>query len=118
LSESSRQCERVLNVIASILILEVLQQMMVVSKRYQKNRNSSEIIMTKEKIKSIKAVSLISGGLDSLLSTKLLIDQGIHVEGINFLPVFVSKAILMLFVNKKKISPRETTLYGWQNSWV
>ncbi len=31
-----------------------------------------------------KAVSLISGGLDSLLATKLIIDQGIHVEGINF----------------------------------
>jgi tRNA U34 2-thiouridine synthase MnmA/TrmU len=29
--------------------------------------------------KQIKAVSLISGGLDSLLSTKLLLDQGIHV---------------------------------------
>ncbi len=31
-----------------------------------------------------KAVSLISGGLDSLLATKIIIDQGIHVEGINF----------------------------------
>ena len=58
--------------------------------------------MTKEKTKSIKAVSLISGGLDSLLSTKLLIDQGIHLEGINFLPVFVSKVILTLYVSKKK----------------
>jgi tRNA U34 2-thiouridine synthase MnmA/TrmU len=35
-----------------------------------------------------KAVSLISGGLDSLLSTKLIIDQGIHVEGINFFTGF------------------------------
>ena len=41
------------------------------------------------KKKPIKAVSLISGGLDSLLSTKLIIDQGVHVEGINFLQVFV-----------------------------
>lgn len=31
-----------------------------------------------------KAVSLISGGLDSLLATKVIIEQGIHVEGINF----------------------------------
>jgi tRNA U34 2-thiouridine synthase MnmA/TrmU len=31
-----------------------------------------------------KAVSLISGGLDSLLATKVIIDQGVHVEGINF----------------------------------
>ncbi len=31
-----------------------------------------------------KAVALISGGLDSLLATRLMLDQGIHVEGINF----------------------------------
>lgn len=31
-----------------------------------------------------KALVLISGGLDSLLAAKLIIDQGIHVEGINF----------------------------------
>jgi tRNA-specific 2-thiouridylase len=34
--------------------------------------------------KKIKAVALISGGLDSLLATKVILDQGIHVEGINF----------------------------------
>ncbi|SFV52886.1 tRNA (5-methylaminomethyl-2-thiouridylate)-methyltransferase [hydrothermal vent metagenome] len=38
--------------------------------------------------KKIKAISLISGGLDSMLSTKLLLDQGIHVEGINFFTGF------------------------------
>ena len=31
-----------------------------------------------------KAVALISGGLDSMLATKVIQDQGIHVEGINF----------------------------------
>jgi len=31
-----------------------------------------------------KAISLISGGLDSMLATRLILDQGIHVEGINF----------------------------------
>jgi len=31
-----------------------------------------------------KAVALISGGLDSLLAVRVLQDQGIHVEGINF----------------------------------
>ncbi len=31
-----------------------------------------------------KAVALISGGLDSLLATRLILDQGVHVEGLNF----------------------------------
>lgn len=31
-----------------------------------------------------KAVALISGGLDSLLAARLMLEQGIHVEGINF----------------------------------
>ena len=35
-----------------------------------------------------KAVSLISGGLDSMLATKTLLEQGIHVEGINFFTGF------------------------------
>ena len=35
-----------------------------------------------------KAVALISGGLDSLLAAKVIIDQGIHVEGINFFTGF------------------------------
>jgi tRNA U34 2-thiouridine synthase MnmA/TrmU len=34
--------------------------------------------------KQRKAVSLISGGLDSMLATRAIQDQGIHVEGINF----------------------------------
>lgn len=36
----------------------------------------------------IKAVSLISGGLDSMLATKVIMEQGIHVEGINFFTGF------------------------------
>ncbi len=35
-----------------------------------------------------KAVALISGGLDSLLATKVIQQQGIHVEGINFFTGF------------------------------
>lgn len=36
-----------------------------------------------EKIRH-KAVALISGGLDSMLAAKMILDQGIHVEGLNF----------------------------------
>lgn len=38
--------------------------------------------------KQRKAVSLISGGLDSMLATKAMQEQGIHVEGINFFTGF------------------------------
>ena len=38
--------------------------------------------------KQRKAVSLISGGLDSMLATRVIQDQGIHVEGINFFTGF------------------------------
>jgi tRNA-specific 2-thiouridylase len=31
-----------------------------------------------------KAVALISGGLDSMLAARVIADQGVHVEGINF----------------------------------
>ncbi len=31
-----------------------------------------------------KAIALISGGLDSMLAAKVILDQGVHVEGINF----------------------------------
>lgn len=35
-----------------------------------------------------KAVALISGGLDSMLATRAILDQGIHVEGLNFFTGF------------------------------
>jgi tRNA-uridine 2-sulfurtransferase len=35
-------------------------------------------------IKSPKAVALISGGLDSMLAARVIQEQGVHVEGINF----------------------------------
>lgn len=35
-----------------------------------------------------KAIALISGGLDSMLAARVMMDQGIHVEGINFFTGF------------------------------
>jgi len=35
-----------------------------------------------------KAVALVSGGLDSMLAVKALLEQGVHVEGINFFTGF------------------------------
>ncbi|NIP76200.1 MAG: tRNA (5-methylaminomethyl-2-thiouridylate)-methyltransferase, partial [Xanthomonadales bacterium] len=35
-----------------------------------------------------KAVALISGGLDSMLAARLVIEQGVYVEGINFFTGF------------------------------
>lgn len=35
-----------------------------------------------------KAVALISGGLDSMLACRTILDQGVHVEGINFFTGF------------------------------
>jgi len=36
----------------------------------------------------VKALSMFSGGLDSLLATKLILDQGIEVEALHFVSVF------------------------------
>ncbi|MBM3245702.1 MAG: hypothetical protein FJZ13_00015 [Candidatus Omnitrophica bacterium] len=36
----------------------------------------------------IKAVALLSGGLDSILAVKLILEQGIEIEAVNFLTVF------------------------------
>ena len=36
----------------------------------------------------VKAIALISGGLDSLLATRVILDQGIDVEGVNFFTGF------------------------------
>ena len=36
----------------------------------------------------VKAIALLSGGLDSILATRLILNQGIEVEAVNFLTVF------------------------------
>lgn len=35
-----------------------------------------------------KAIALLSGGLDSILATRLVLEQGIEIEAINFLTIF------------------------------
>ena len=39
-----------------------------------------------------KAVALISGGLDSMLAARLVMEQGVHVEGLNFFTGFCVEA--------------------------
>jgi len=53
-----------------------------------------------------KAVALISGGLDSLLATKLLIEQGVHVEGINFYTGFCVEGHTHAIRKKDKAKPK------------
>ena len=53
-----------------------------------------------------KAVSLISGGLDSMLATKALIEQGIHVEGINFYTGFCVEGHTQALRKKNKEKPK------------
>lgn len=52
-----------------------------------------------------KAVALISGGLDSMLAVKLIQDQGIYVEGINFYTGFCHSGHTSAIRNKKTDKP-------------
>jgi tRNA U34 2-thiouridine synthase MnmA/TrmU len=45
-------------------------------------------------MKKIKALSLFSGGLDSILATRLIMEQGIEVEAVQFVTPFFNYAIL------------------------
>jgi len=53
-----------------------------------------------------KAVALISGGLDSLLAAKLLLEQGVHVEGINFYTGFCVEGHTHAIRKKDKAKPK------------
>lgn len=43
---------------------------------------------TDSNVSQPRAVALISGGLDSMLAAKMMLEQGIHVEGLNFFTGF------------------------------
>jgi tRNA-specific 2-thiouridylase len=61
-----------------------------------------------------KAVALISGGLDSMLAARVMLDQGIHVEGINFFTGFCVEGHTHAIRNKdqeKKEKKRNNALW-------
>jgi len=53
-----------------------------------------------------KAVALISGGLDSLLAARVMLEQGIHVEGINFYTGFCVEGHTHAIRKKDKAKPK------------
>ena len=53
-----------------------------------------------------KAVSLISGGLDSMLATRAIMDQGVHVEGINFFTGFCVEGHTHAIRNRDRQKPK------------
>lgn len=52
--------------------------------------------------KKIRAVALISGGLDSMLATKVIMEQGIEVEGLNFYTGFCHSGHTSAIRNQKQ----------------
>ncbi len=56
--------------------------------------------------KQRKAVALISGGLDSLLAAKVVQEQGVHVEGINFFTGFCVEGHTHAIRKKDKARPK------------
>jgi tRNA U34 2-thiouridine synthase MnmA/TrmU len=53
-----------------------------------------------------KALALISGGLDSLLATRVIQEQGVHVEGINFFTGFCVEGHTHAIRQKDKDKPK------------
>ena len=53
-----------------------------------------------------KAVALISGGLDSLLAARVVMEQGVHVEGINFFTGFCVEGHTHAIREKDRLRPK------------
>ena len=53
-----------------------------------------------------RAVALISGGLDSMLAAKVIMDQGVHVEGVNFFTGFCVEGHTQAIRKKKQTKPK------------
>lgn len=56
--------------------------------------------------KQPRAVALISGGLDSMLAARLIMEQGVHVEGINFYTGFCVEGHTQAIRNQDKNKPK------------
>lgn len=56
--------------------------------------------------KPYKAVALISGGLDSMLAARLVMEQGIHVEGVNFFTGFCVEGHTRAIRNRDRDRPK------------
>jgi len=56
--------------------------------------------------KQRRAVALISGGLDSLLAARVMLEQGIHVEGINFFTGFCVEGHTHAIRKKDRAKPK------------
>ncbi|MBF0622508.1 MAG: tRNA (5-methylaminomethyl-2-thiouridylate)-methyltransferase [Magnetococcales bacterium] len=65
---------------------------------------------------TIRALGLLSGGLDSILATRLLMEQGIEVECVNFYTGFCVQGHTSAIRNQKpgKEPPRHDALYAAQ----
>ncbi len=57
-------------------------------------------------LKQRKAVALVSGGLDSTLAVRVIQDQGIHVEGLNFFTGFCVEGHTHAIRKKDKAKPK------------
>jgi len=53
-----------------------------------------------------KAVTLVSGGLDSMLAARVVMEQGIHVEGINFFTGFCVEGHTHAIREKDRAKPK------------
>jgi hypothetical protein len=64
--------------------------------------SNSKSVMSKQR----KAVALISGGLDSMLAAKTVMEQGVHVEGINFFTGFCVEGHTHAIRGREKAKPK------------
>lgn len=64
------------------------------------------MVFGKNMAKQRKAIALISGGLDSMLAARLVMDQGVHVEGINFFTGFCVEGHTHAIRKKDKAKPK------------